>query len=269
MKYNITFIFVSVCLFLTNCEIETEIEYPIRYQDKKLFITGFIGPSSAVEMEVGQVIPPLAEEYDPLKEIKAELFKNDVSMGNIQKEGDNFFYQGTGNEIAAGDTFHVKISAEGIETARSNPQVIPQAVKLDSISYFLSVENDIKVFIYFTDPPGTNYYSLHLKKHHASDTTVDKKNYIQLSNTFTDKEFNESAHRIIRDIDIDYNDPIIKIDILLFTTTKEVYNFYRDLSDFEGFNSDIFVQPVIIESNIQNGEGIFGAYNFDMLSIEL
>jgi hypothetical protein len=261
-------IFIIVCLgiSLTNCEIEKEIEYPIRYQDKKLFVTGFISPSNRVELAVGQVVPPLAGNYDSLRETRVELFRNNVSMGFLQNESDNYFFQETGNDIVAGDTFHVRVTAIGMEAAISEPQVIPREVTLDSVSYFITIKDKIKVFIYFTDPPDNNYYSLLLKKYHTSDTIYDRYNFIQ-SNIFDDREFNGTSHRIIREIQKNYDDTIKKIDIILSTTTKEVFHFYNDLWDFEGYNQDMFVQPVIVESNIQNGEGIFGAYNFDSLSI--
>ncbi len=194
MKNKIALLSVSFCFFLMNCEIEKEIEYPIRYQEKKLFITGFIGPINTLEMEVGQVVPPLENDYDPLREVRAELFRNNVSMGGIQNADDNFLYHNTGYQAIAGDTFHIEVSAEGIESARSNFQVIPRSVKLDSVSHFISMDNEIKVFIYFTDPPDNNYYSLLIKKYHTSGSISGFDQYIDLSNAFSDKEFNGTSH---------------------------------------------------------------------------
>lgn len=207
-----------------------------------------------------------------------------------------------------GKMYEIVVSKNGFETASANvlmplDTAIILGVKIDTVvesefgytSYYLRFSVEIK-----DNPEQENFYdiSIYQKSHSVRyDYTVDppeiidtvyyyNKLYIQSRDPgleefqsfgqniiFNDELFNGSTYRmnVLSSIRIDPSNPN-ENELSYFVelaNTSESYYRYELSSQLQYWTEDNpFAQPVTVYNNIENGFGIFGAYNTAMYKVK-
>lgn len=187
--------------------------------------------------------------------------------------------------------YKVKVDVEGFTSAESIER-IPESVSLTKVEVdedaLQSMEAPVPVKIYFTDPQAIiNFYQLTVveKRYQINYTTGDT---IWYSNPVTmvfedpalmdeeeytnelllsDRLFNGKDHSISFKIQPYFSDA--QIISICFSSISESYYEYQTTSSLQrDVSGDPFAQPVQVFTNIQNGLGVFAAYNQDEWKIK-
>lgn len=261
---------------LISCDITKTVDYDIDYSTDKLAVTGFIGSEYRAEVFVSTSHHPLEDENDTLNAAEVLLFEEGKYVTNLTKNKESIYIT-EGFIPQKGRVYSLKVNVSGYPEVYSEPEFVPNPVRIDSVNYFINLENELYLSSYFIDPPGQNYYFLKIIRSY-NDTLVDKTDArTRLFNTgvFSDKLFQSQMYNYERTVSLEagrYNGENIhynRIYIVLYSISESGYKFFKSLNEFDYTHGDMFTAPAEIYSNINYGYGIFAAYSTDTMKIKL
>lgn len=182
--------------------------------------------------------------------------------------------------------YRVKVDVTGYTSAESIER-IPESVPLTKVEVdenaLQSMEAPVPVKIYFSDPEAVeNFYQLTVvqKTYYINYTTGDTIWYSSSMTMLfedpaltgddeytdklllTDRLFNGEDHSISFKLQ-SYSSNVENISICFNTISQSLYEYETTYKLQREVSGDPFAQPVQVFTNIQNGLGIFGAYNQD------
>jgi hypothetical protein len=275
MKYNLTPVFIVLCVFTTfACKPEAEFELP--YLKKQLVVDGWIEQNGYPMVQLTYNTPYFSNlDSASFRALVATRAKVSVTVDNVTEilTGDKdtsffppYIYRGTGEIIGkAGKTYTLKIEDE-LDTIEVST-TIPKPVYLDSVWFEANSPTDSMGIIkaIFSDNGDEKNYYRTLTKEYFNNQYVPT-----LISIFDDKYFNGQRFTFsLKKGPASYIQPsyqvyfkkgnIIKVKVQ--TLDKTSYDFWTGYqkevlnsgNPFAGNHSKI-------ESNIQNGLGIWAGY---------
>lgn len=176
-------------------------------------------------------------------------------------------YVGFGMTGEVGKTYTLTIETEGkLITALTT---IPQPLPLDSIWYETGADDDndtlVKLICRFSDPPALGQYVRYF-------TSVNNGGYFPgFNSVFEDVLINGTTFDFPLDRGVNRNDTAAFENYGLFrkgdtisvkwaAIDKDHFDFWRTVEFELGSQGSPFASPVIIQSNIIGGQGIWGGY---------
>ncbi len=309
---NIAFIGI---LILASCE--KVVFFEVETKENKLVVNGFVQPDSAGNLTVSLSADPLAVGFEDERVETAAIYiyKNDVLAGNFVHLGDgNYFIDASTLSANAGDKLRIEASAPERESV-SAETTIPSTVALEEVTiidtiivhvsysaidslgniYVLdTIVPHYKIQLKFTDPPGTDYYSLKINYKDAFSESFTC--FTSDDPTFTlDGEFGVGSSNedgtitlcdeiFFTDITFQGKQKTMTLSLLEIPTdffvdprfvfrlnhVSEDYYKYISSASLQASNGDNpFGEPVVVYSNIFKGFGIFAGLNSSIVELHL
>ena len=205
----------------------------------------------------------------------------------------------TGTFFSTGTEYMLDIKAPGLPSITASC-TIPGPVEISSVEVqkdgiidpdgFTSDEIKIR----FKDPGNeTNYYIMAANSIHKFDG-FEYKNQVYLNPVdpriresswrtiiipgteeyvyFNDKEgidWNENVFSFSTYLYESSEDEEVELYVKLYSISKEVYDFCHAYNQYKDSEDVFFAEPVTIPSNFDNGFGVFGAYDYTQIKIDL
>ena len=276
-KLYLKYTLVLISIFLVACDITKTVDYDVPLSINKIVITGFIGHDQGAEAFISTSHQPLSLDEDSIYDAGVSLFEDGVLVENLTRNNESI-YVSDGFVPKSGKTYSIKAKIDGFIAAESEPELIPSAVRLDSVRYLLNMDDEVLIRLYFNDPPLKNYYAVKIVRS-FNDTILAKSDVVYRifnpSVVFSDKLFSSQGYSYERKLSLAAgrvnNKPLYynHIDVILFSITEAGYEFFKDVDEFDYTNGDMFTTAIQIRSNIINGYGIFAAYSTDTIKLNL
>ncbi len=273
----------------------------LKAEKTKLVINSVISPDSVFTVNVSKTANIFDEEtLDNLpfiNDAEVKVFENGNFLFNLDSK-DNGYYRKDYYPLP-GKKYTVEVYHKDFDPVTSGA-VIPGVVKvkkfdtisLEQIDQYTSA---LKSGFLFDDPPGEdNYYMLQGEITYLDDSGA-------FYNTFLDfrvPDVDENLYAVSNGDKLLWSDKLIdgheiKIEFYFFDGYIETGKMLKSIKDgnaifkfyfsniskdyflylkterlyYETANTDPFMEPVIIHSNVKNGYGIFGAMNTDTTNI--
>jgi hypothetical protein len=226
--------------------------------------------------------------FKPLLTATVSIYENDILMESVVNtpdfEGRYFFEH---SYPVPGNTYRIEATASPFQTITAN-FIHPLPVELDSLvvtilgaSPEFKDSKDVVVRVYFTDPPGENYYGV---KCVFKSEDVQFPQYTQsfglilvdpaysangngalctLMPTFSDAHFDGTSAFIDFKTLLYERPDAPSIDfctVTLVSLTKDYYNYLRAANLQNSSRQDPLAQTVPVKGNIENGFGIFAGF---------
>lgn len=170
-----------------------------------------------------------------------------------------------------------------IQATNVAPEAIPiSSVEIDSTAYFLNSGDDLNISVTFNDPDNeSNYYSLKILRNAYTLVNSDTVRYVEdvyyeptdlsfLENfdgisgvLFSDRLFNGSITTV--KVKSKLKNPLgetERISLVLLSISKQYYQYFITKNLQKREVGDLFSQPVPLFTNVENGVGLFGGYNY-------
>jgi hypothetical protein len=272
-----------ICCFLlltaiASCEVEKIIDLEPDYH-KQLVCTGFIMNGKGVSVFLQTAQHPLSPGIDTFAiDATVKLISNNGLMEQLYPISLNFFESHVDFTAMAGINYNIVVTTPDFGQTISEQITVPHAIGIDSARFFRTREHEGIIHVYFNDPAGPNYYALKVSRYSADGIADDSDGYYKLISPFSVFDdvasLNGIMHRRIESVSTNiYVDdtvlPAHHANIVLYHLDQASYFFFSSLKEAEGSAGDMWVEPVVVFSNIINGTGIFGAYATDTLTINL
>jgi len=269
------YIFSLIALIVfVSCENSTEIDYQLNAKTDNPIVTGAITMNPRQSwVQVQMPVNPLgniAIEPMPLDEsVKVYLCDETKKLTEFERTDSGYFFLPV-NFLPQNKTLYsVKVESNNFEPVTSSLQLIPDAVSIDSVTYelfewdYLAYKYHIDV--YFTDSGAQNNYYRYIHQEYYGQNTGSEIDS-QLPSVvyiFSDESSNGESVHIRFDVKRSENKVALdSIQINLLSFSKDLFLLSESLANYDGSIQDSFKDfPSPVYSNIENGYGIFGAYN--------
>ncbi|HIP49673.1 MAG TPA: DUF4249 domain-containing protein [Lutibacter sp.] len=280
-------IFLFSILFLNSCIKTVEIEIP---KDKpKQVLNCLFTANDRISASINNSIPILEEDYSIIDNANIILYEDDIEIETLVY--DDGVYKST-THTQYNKVYKIESSVLGFETIIAE-DVIPKQPTIINIGFVewayydpnyegffgktsITIEdngnqtNYFEVLVvrrfYFNDEIITRPTSIEVTSDPVVSNELDVQNY-PTHLVFTDKSFNGSTHTITFDFVNHYNeeDSPINYKVIINSISENYYLYKRRLNrhtDFQkGYIGDIFIEPIQMYTNVENGFGIFAGYN--------
>lgn len=293
---KIGLIAIAIMTFFASCEdmfrgAVLEVELP-EHQSQLAPYAFFKDTDSVLTVMVGKSVGILDTiNPDVVYGATVELYRNGSLEYTFTYEPLVQGYQvdlGRAFNPTPGDEYELRVSAPGF-TPTSAKQIIPQAVRIDSLNY--DPQGGVDQFgdprdIYnltFTDPAGVpNFYEasgyIHIKYQSPFDTTFSYEYDYTIdfessdpnfeNGTFSDANFDGQQYTIRLETYPAFwgsgsDDFEISGKVYFRSTTPEYATFISSLNNYWRAQDNPFSEPVLLYSNMSGGLGAFGIFVTD------
>ena len=287
-----TLIILASLILLCSCEEELDIS--LTQKEKKIVINSFFNDNELIHVNISANQP--ATDKDTILFIDNAcvlLYANDIFLDTLTFKGEGYYYS---DEVIpeAGMSYNLRVEVPGMTTATTDYSQIPVVVKgflLDTSSFIdkISDKEIREVILRFKDIENTtNYYLLHIMwegtwyEYDADSNIVDtvkrKVSYgggqginIPASGKFlfTDELFEgDTIEKTLYFRKNLYGSGLegsenVKAWFKLCTVSEEYYLYGKSCAEQNNsIDWSIFVEPVTVYSNVNNGVGIFAGYGY-------
>ena len=288
--------FALMLLSLTACEVKDTVDVPV--PPSKLVINcisyGYHPWEAHISASTGILSPgqfPLVTNAT-INIYEDNLFKETLTVDsyNSPDSYNGVRYLGT-TTPKPGKNYKVTVEDQGYEKIESEFRQ-PDSVKIESVKFQVLGPNttytnmtDIQFRVGFNDPPGVDFYEITAIG--FVDTTYFN-NTQQLKFSFVDPAYAENNDLFYQTLAFDdsyFDGKLVELDFIsqIFTRaddeqfkyytvylrhlSKEYYLYMKSTNLQLKAANDAFAQPVLIESNITNGYGIFGGFTQTKVTI--
>ncbi len=295
LKYLFTGL-ISIILF--SCEKTVNIKIPD--SGRKLVVNSFFAEDSILKVNLSKskYILDGESEFEPVKNAKIILYKNNIKIEELIDSLNGFYY---GNYILkAGNKYKLEVSAKDFPTSEAESG-LPLRTKIIELSGYQSMDEygwpETAFNLTFKDDAETeNYYFISVTERRytrynlseGKDTVIiddyELNVYSTDPNTFSDdwylnkgvvlKDdlFNGKEYKLFfkayRDF-YDSNESTSVYYVKFSTISKEYYMYYISYAKHVNAQDEFFMEPVQVYTNIENGFGIFAGYSTDVDSVVL
>lgn len=284
-------ILFSILLLSYSCIKEIEIPFPD--DNPRQVINCLFTEGENFKVEITNSIPILNEEFDYINNATVVLFENDVEIETLQYQGTTY---NSSVPAQPNKTYKLKASATGFDQIITQDRM-PNTPNISQVSLIEEAYIDTSYgsyvgqfsFVINDDASQTNYYELELIRTYkeynldeeeiriaktycitTSNPAINKEIEIQKGPSnlvFSDAFFNGTHFSLTVDFwnHYNYDDAAISYKIVIRSISKNYYLYKRRLNrhtEFqEGYVQDIFIEPIQMFTNVENGFGIFAGYN--------
>jgi hypothetical protein len=293
MRY-FTMLFLQLLFILTGCV--KIINDDLKSEGSKLVVNSVISVDSVFMVNVSRTFDVFDDESaDNLPFIDnatVKVFADGSYLTDL--DHDEYGYYKAGFFPQRGVVYSLEVFADTFASVSCNA-AIPEAVKIkrvDTLSTLIDAEYDLYrdyiAKLVYDDPPGEeNYYMLSGIVDVTDGEGIEYYDNIWMDVPESESEFYDISNgynllwsdKLVNGNEVSIrfsylqwfyygapggNEIQAKITLYLKSITKDYYTYLRSVNLYqETYNSDPFMEPVVIHNNIKNGYGIFGAYDSD------
>lgn len=285
-----------------SCIKPVEIDLP--KHEERLVINSLFSPQEVIKVNVSASVQIDENEAPFLNNANISLFKNGEYIENLsympmEYQDGNYFSQ---HIPEVGSTYEITVEHPDYKSVSSNNRVpsqpIVESVVLSENVYHEDYFDFLELTLTFNDPEGVkNYYevsgyfidtyqfdnqidTIPYPIYFNSDDLVIKseetEEYFLETLVFTDKLIDGQTYPLtlrFQDIESYYGElDADEIYVVLKSVSEEYYNYMKKLGmNLNGDYFDIWesYEPVQMYTNIENGFGVFAAYNSTTISVPL
>jgi hypothetical protein len=259
---------------LTSCKFTLEdlVDYP----GDQIVVAGYGLANGQAELSI-QKTTQYGQTYNGTAlQADIQLFENGRPFARLEQHATDGVYRSPlEKKLQPGQSYHIEISAPGFPLIKSLPEKMPSPVLLDSVKRSSQSNNtgSYDVVLHFQDPQGENYYAAHLGRYLDGKKLPEWREvaYFSPFDIFNDLLFEGKNHQVPQ---IFY--PRSGADttaangakIALWALSPNTYRFQLGLGRATDAGSEIFQEPALIESNMENAYGFFGLIAADSVFID-
>lgn len=223
------------------------------------------------------------ERYDTVPGVTLEIFKNGVSIGQIEPTQAGYYHLDQQFPVDGNDEYQLKAAATGYEPVDASAS-IPVKPVIESLNFtpgqggggpFGDQLNSLDIVI---DDNNTapNYYNVEVFIRYDSIEPYFQE-YIMsndplVSNSenggilISDESFNGNKYNLRVGT---YTD-LLEVDakVVLRSISKDYYLFSKSVELYRNANGNPFAEPVLLHSNVNNGYGLFEISNSTEKKVE-
>jgi hypothetical protein len=281
MKKQVFYLFLfSLIVFLSACEFTQITTFDMPYEGKKAVLIGFVGTDRRAEVFIDATVPVLNNKPDSLGNSEVRLFEDKIFKTHLTKTTDDLYIAPENFAAQTGKAYHIEVKIPNLPPLSTEADLIPIAVKIDSLSFKFTdtSRSDGTVRLQFTDPFGKNYYAYRIERF-KDDTLLDMPlgrsfRFLHFSEVFDDLNFEGRPHVLNDKISLSTSlnqKPVKanKLRVTLYSISTATYRFFKSIDEQDFARGDYYSEPSKVFSNVKDGYGVFGAYNFNQKDIEL
>lgn len=260
--------------WLASCEVVSTRTVTLPTVPERLVVNGVVS-NLGMGVFVSKTAPVLElSQTSSLLEVTASLYKNGEKIEELSKE-DGLYTSKIKREYSSNHTLEILHNSLGIASALLEPLPVFVPITSANLSYNKD-KSEATILMHFKDIVGEDYYAYKIVAEANGIPFISDHIYrIPFRNILTDADFESKEKEIeLRQFLFKegLNSQRIKADkirVYLYHLTKNTYNYYYSLNEYDSFNEDAFADISPIKNNISNGYGFVGTCAIDTLTITL
>ncbi len=261
-------------------KLNNEVDLEIPGSEIRMVINGFISPSdSTIRIEVSRSKPVIGQQdrnrpIDYIPDALVTLSDGESEITLTYNEDGYYFGDTTNFKIEAGKTYTIDaIAPDGLSATASC--TVPTGIAtvreviVDTITQTrdFNTEEVIEINVKWQDVLNQpNFYRIQAELKIEFDNGYQTEIfYFPVDELFIYSD-RSRENEVITVRGTTFLQPLSGLVLYLLTTDENYYEYHRTLSLHNPDNP--FVEPSPIFSNVENGFGVFGAYQITMLEID-
>lgn len=276
---------IILLFMLVACETVVEIDLPVH--TPQLVANAFFHPDGLWDVTLTSSRDPLdRSEVDFVEDALVNILENDQVIATLPYTGEGR-YRTTSPRPIAGRTYTLRAAAPGFATVSAS-DAVPREVAINRVETAIvgsGFDAEMIVDIFFQDPPGErNYYHImvigndnyggrnpayfesnDLILENADDFDIEDSRFGGDEALFQDAVFAGSEYRLR--ISLNNLQFYHSFQIYFSNISEAFYRYQRSALLQDRVDDNPFAEPVLVFDNIENGFGIFAAYNRTIYNI--
>ncbi|WP_028667611.1 DUF4249 domain-containing protein [Runella zeae] len=268
-----------VCIFLVAviglaCEVSTVKNVDIPSAPTKLVVNG-VATNVGIGVFVTKTYPVLepVRANPPLSAI-VSLKKNEQVLETLQFENNLYI---TNKAWDYNSSFVVEVQNPQLGIAKASLEALPSSIGLkNALASQIPQTSEAQVTMSFQDLPGENFYAYKIIPIYEGIPFQNESIYqIPTNKLLSDVGFESQIHtikdRILLRKDLGNNQDVVarQLKICFYHLSKNTYDYYRLVHDYDSYHDDAFAQSISVSNNIQNGYGYVGVCHMDTLTVNI
>ena len=293
-RYSI-YILSLLIIPLFSCEKIIEIDIPD--SERKIVVNGLINPDSLVRINLSRSLSVLEDnDFVYLENASASLFENDQQVGDLQYQGDGFYFL-PDFLPASESTYRLEVSSPGLQSVSAVTE-LPNPITLgdlDTATVANEWDEELRISFTISDPGNEqNRYAVTIfstfkffdwETMMQTDSLVTEPAYFSFiegtgdglqdrviedrtSVFFGNKMFLTDALFNGRDFEVNltvgkyafFEADTIWMDVNLEHVAEPYYFYAISSNKYQRSNGNPFAEPVSVYTNIEKGLGLFSGY---------
>lgn len=285
-------LFFIVCIVLASCEVVVDVDVPVK--DPSITVYANLNPDSLVKVQLTESQHVLSEsEFRFIESAQVTLYRD----GEVAETLNEIFpgiYEGT-SVAQPGANYRLEINKNGFRSVNSEVVVPDLKASIDDVNYVHLNKGEFALgefqfTVEITDGEGPNYYELSLLgpsynwqydpetgERQITDTTLVHY-WIESEDPIFTEQYYWNPGLLFNDSFIegkkarlkfttyvntffDSSEQSVELVIVLRELSESMYNHEVTAMLQANAEGDPFAEPAPVYGNIQNGFGVFGAYN--------
>lgn len=277
MELNFKILLALLFLFISACEIEKEIDYPVKLEKDKLVIRGSLTPEQAWVYINSSVPVNDIHKNDFVQEgVEVYLASENGAYTKLNELDTGFFKTPDSFIPSKTEKYKIVAKAPGFDSAYSTFQPILNRSLIEATS-LVKGNSDYYYTFTFSDSLTTDYYANEFMVYSQGEQMNEKiwPTFLYPTSVFDDEIFNGTSYTVkhIANIrfwssgDFRYAD---SATIILYHISEDLFTYFKSFLEYQTGYQDPFLDfPSVIHSNTHGGYGVFGSYNADTVTLIL
>jgi len=264
-------VFLALWIIFNACEESSIIELKLKHK-QVLVCTGFIGNGIEPMVYMQLTHDPLQGNADNKMDARVRIILSGGLEERLVEMSDNFF-KGRQKGIV-GQTYSIVAETTLYGKIHSAQITVPERVPIVGYMAETTTKGDMKINVLFNDPEEKNYYGYKVLYFDQEGNYLndDTENILFYPSQIFDDAMAVNGkiehtvtiqHFYLRQKEIDH------VKIILYHLDNHTWYYYKSLYESEGSLGDIWLEPTMVYSNMQNGIGVFGAFASDTILVPL
>lgn len=257
-----------------SCEVATVKTVELPEAPERLVVIGLatnVGLGVYVS-KTSQVLTP--KEDAQFLDAKVSLLKGGTTLAELKKGSHLYYSDSTG---VYNQEYELRVEHPILGQASATLESLPEKVTIiESSATIGRYDSEADISFSFFDIPGHDYYAYQVVPLVEGNPSTDRSVYqIKPGNALNDLGFENQKKIInvslIRTLESP-NGQILKSSqfrIYLYHLSKNTYDYYRSLREYDSYNEDTFAGMLLVRNNIINGYGFVGSCYIDSMSVSL
>jgi hypothetical protein len=260
------------CL-LFACEVATVKTVDLPPAPERLVVLG-LATNLGVGVFVSKTYPVLAPKEEALLlEAEVRLRRGTTTLTELRKDV-HLYLSDSAWAYSQEYVLSVKHPSLGEASARLAP--LPAGVPIQKPTATVANEFEADVSFAFRDRPGPDYYAYRVVPLVEGKPLTKRSVYeIDPGSVFSDLGFENQEKtvkaRLTRTFRSSAGPPqsASQFRIFVYHLSKDTYEYYRSLREYDSYNDDTFTGNLLVANNIMNGYGFVGTSYVDSTTVSL
>lgn len=257
---------------LLSCEVSSVETVALPPAPSRLVVVG-LATNLGLGIYVSKTVPVLSPEGDSqFLDVEVTLMKDGVKLADLQKG--SFLY--TSDKSWQYDrSYTLSVQHSKLGTASATLEPLPGRIAIQSATAETE-RSEAKISFTFKDDPGNDYYAYQIVPAKDGVPLTNGSPYeIPFGNLLDDTGFtNQSktiSYQLLRTAPSQNGQriPVDQFIVYLHHLSKNTYDYYRSLLEYDSFYEDTFAGETPVINNIKNGYGFLGLSYVDSITVDL